>query len=123
MTFLYLLPVILCALVLGAHFFRAGQILPMIASLLLPFLLLVRRGWTARLVQVALLAGAVEWIRTLARLTALRRSSGEPWIRLTIILGGMALLTAASALVFETARLKRRRAGWGTMDSESSKGV
>jgi hypothetical protein len=33
---------------------------------------------------------------------------GQPWVRLVVILGTVALLTAASALVFRNPRLKAR---------------
>jgi hypothetical protein len=101
-----LLPVLLSLLVLGAHFLRAGNLVLVGAALVLVGLLGVRRRWAARSVQVALLLGAAEWVRTLARLVASRAESGQPAVRLSLILGGVALLTGLSALVFRSARLR-----------------
>ena len=92
------IPVVLAALVLAAHFFRARSLALMAASLALPFLLLVGRRWSARVVQAGLLLGAVEWVRTLAFFAGQRMEAGRPWIRLAVILGTVAALTALAAL-------------------------
>lgn len=100
-------PVLAC-LLLAAHFFRADQLALAVASALLPLLLAVPRAWAARTMQLALLVGAVEWLRTLAEFAAVRVSMGQPYLRLTAILLAVALFTAASALVFRAASLRRR---------------
>jgi hypothetical protein len=107
-AFLLLLPAGLSALVLGAHFLRRGDLSLVVVCLGLLGLLFVRRLWAARLVQLALLAGAFEWLRTLAQLLSARRAAGEPWVRLVAILGGVALLAVAGAALFETRRLRER---------------
>lgn len=111
MTFLQLLPVGLAALVLAAHFLRAGNLLLLAATLSLIVLMLVRRSWAARLVQLGLFLGTVEWLRTLIVLVSVRRQSGQPFTRLALILGAVAALTAASALVFRTRTLRRHFRG------------
>jgi len=102
-----LLPVVLSLIVLGAHFLRSGNVVMVGVVLVFLGLLSVRRRWAAGSVQTALLLGAAEWVRTLFRLVAARTQSGEPVLRLLLILGGVALLTALSALVFRAARLQR----------------
>ena len=108
MTIVGLLPVILSALVLAAHFFRAGDPVGVAASLAGLALLLVPRAWAARAVQIGLAIGAAEWVRTLVVFTAQRRALGEPWGRLVVILGAVALFTLLSATVFYSERLRRR---------------
>jgi len=105
---LKLLPPALALAVLAAHFYRAGLGIAVGAVVALAALLFVRRPWAARTLQVALVAGAVEWIRSAAELVALRESMGQPWTRLAIILGAVALFTALSALVFEARSLRAR---------------
>lgn len=104
---LQLLPVVLSLLLLGAHFLRSGNLVMVVVVLSFLSLLAVRRVWAARTVQVALLIGALEWMRTLARLVALRAQEGQPALNLVLILGSVALLTGLSALVFRAARLRR----------------
>jgi len=108
MTGALLLPVILSLVVLAAHFLRSGNVVMVGGVLAVVVLLAVRRRWAARSVQVALLLGAAEWVRTLAQLVQSRSNAGEPVLRLSLILGGVALFTALSALVFRAPRLKGR---------------
>lgn len=103
---LQLLPVVLSLLVLGAHFLRSGNVAMVVVVLFFLGLLGVRRVWAARTVQVVLVLGALEWVRTLARLLALRAQEGQPAQNLVLILGGVALLTGLSTLVFRAARLR-----------------
>ncbi|MEE9612832.1 MAG: hypothetical protein V3W19_16385 [Desulfatiglandales bacterium] len=107
MNFFRLLPVILSALILGAHFFRAGGLLFVLIALAIPVILLIHRPWVARLVQIILVGGGLEWVRTLVRLASERQAIGEPWNRLAIILGGVAILTACSALLFSLSALRK----------------
>lgn len=108
MTVMSLSLVGLCALVLAAHFLRAGVIILVLASLSLIGLLFVRRPWAARVIQWGLLFGTLEWIRALLFLLMERRQAGEPFVRLAIILGSVAAVTAASALLFRTRTLRAR---------------
>lgn len=108
MIVLPLLPVFLSALVLAAHFLRAGSLVPMALALATPFLLLVPRPWAARTVQAGLLVGAVIWLRALTGFVHYRQAMGQPWTRLAVILGAVALFTAASALVFGIPVVRRR---------------
>ena len=70
--------------------------------------LLLRRAWVPRLFQVVLLLGAAEWLRTLYLFAAERVAFGQPWTRLALILGGVALFTALSGLVFRSRGLRTR---------------
>lgn len=106
MKALQLLPVILSFLLLGAHFYRAGWVVLTGLCVALLFLLFLRKPWVPRLFQAILLLGAVEWFRTLYVFAAMRIAWDEPWTRLALILGGVALFTALSGLVFQGRRLK-----------------
>jgi hypothetical protein len=109
MTFLQLLPVGLSLLLLGAHAMRMGvHALSALPIALLLAILVWPRPWTARLAQVVLFLGAVEWVRATAAYIDVRRTLGAPWGRLAIILGAVALFTLLSALAFETSTLRRR---------------
>jgi membrane-associated PAP2 superfamily phosphatase len=108
MNFIKLFPVILSTLLLGAHFFRYGNIvLVMLTAALLP-VLLVRRPWVVRLFQAVLVIGAIEWTRTLVELVKMRQAMGAPWIRLAVILGAVAVITICSAFVFRFKSLRER---------------
>jgi len=106
-TLLTLLPAV-AALLLAAHFFRAGSLLFAAVAVVMVGLLAVPRAWAARAVQIAMILGAIEWLRTLAAFAAARVASGQPYLRLTLILIAVAAFTAASAAVFRHPRLRQR---------------
>ena len=108
MNVVRLTPVFLSALLLAAHFSRADNLPMIVFSLIAPLLLLVRRPWVPRVFQVALLIGALECVRTLVAIALARHALGEPWMRMALILGVVALVTASSALVFQAKALKTR---------------
>jgi len=108
MNFLRLLPVILSLLLLAAHFYRAGIELLAGICLVLPALLFFRERWVPWVIQVALFFGALEWLYSLYRFASLRIALEQPWTRLAIILGSVALFTALSALVFRCRAVKQR---------------
>ena len=114
MTFVRLFPVILSALLLGAHFFRAGLTVLALLIVLFPLVLLVKRAWVARLTQFVLVCGSIEWIRTLLVFVAERRETGQPWTRLAVILGCVALFTIGSGLLFSLSGALRKRYGLDT---------
>jgi hypothetical protein len=107
-NFIRLLPAIISLLLLGAHYYRAG-IIPLVAIMGTGVLiLLIRRAWAARIVQVLLLVGGIEWVRTVFGLVTMRQSMGMPWIRLALILGGVALLAIGSIFIFRAGSVRRR---------------
>ena len=108
MNLLRLLPVLLSFGLLAAHFSRADLFPLVVISLVIPLLLLVRKAWVARTIQILLLLGAMEWIRSMFGYIEVRKSVGEDWGRLAIILIIVALLTACSGLVFRGKSLKLR---------------
>ena len=99
--------VVLSLVVLGAHFMRYGNDVGMVLSVAPIALLFVRQPWAARVVQVVLVFGAVEWTTTLVGLVQMRMAQGLPATRLAIILGTVIVVTLAAALLFETRAMKR----------------
>lgn len=108
MNFVRLVPVILSILLLAAHFYRAGNLIFVILIVASPCLLFIRRNWIVRLIQVELILGGIEWIRTMLRLVNIRQAHNLPWERLAIILGSVAAFTIMSVLVFNLKALKTR---------------
>lgn len=100
-------PVILSLVVLGAHFMRYGNSIGAVGSVALIALLIVRRPWVARAMQVVLVLGALEWLRTLYELAQVRAAYGQPFTRMIAILGVVAAITFCSALLFQTPTLKK----------------
>ena len=99
--------IVLSLVILGAHFLRYGNSIGVIGSLVLVALLIVRRPWVARLMQIVLILGALEWVRTLYELAQERAALGQPFTRMIVILGVVAAVTFCSALLFQSPALKR----------------
>jgi hypothetical protein len=113
MIFISILLIVLSCLVLGAHFLRFGA-LPLVAfCLFLPFLLFIRQPWAGRLVQLALVLGGLEWIRTVVVLIGERQAAGEPWVRMAAILGVVTLVTLVSAATFQVEPMRSIYFGGG----------
>jgi hypothetical protein len=89
-------------ILLGAHFFRAALVPLTVVSLGLIALLFVRSRWAWISLQVALAIGALEWLRTAWEFASMRAAMGQPYTRLLVILGGVALVTALAGLVLRT---------------------
>lgn len=102
-----LLP-LLALLLLAAHFYRADWLALAVLSIALVPLLAVPRWWAARALQVALVLGALEWLRTLAVFAAMRVAAGQPVLRLALILGAVAAITLLAAWTFQHRTLRAR---------------
>lgn len=100
-------PIVLSLVILGAHFMRYGNSIGVIGSLALIALLMVGRPWVARLMQVVLILGALEWVRTIYELAQVRVAHGQPFLRMMVILVVVVAVTFCSALLFQLPALKK----------------
>ena len=108
MSTLLLIPPLLSLLLLAAHSLRVGVPALMAIPIAVLILLAWPRWWAARVAQVTLVLGAGEWVRAALVYIAARQESGMDWHRLALILGGVALFTLLSAVVFQSSTLRRR---------------
>jgi hypothetical protein len=108
LTFLLLLPTVLALLTLAAHYARYGLYPLTIGLVALLGLVLVRRRWAARVLQVVLCVAALEWGSVLYDVARERAADGRDARRTGRILGGTALFTLFAAGLYQTPRLRRR---------------
>ncbi|MCW8844764.1 MAG: 4Fe-4S ferredoxin, partial [Gammaproteobacteria bacterium] len=108
MNILRLLPAILSLLLLAAHFFRNEMEVLTGVCVVLPLLLFFRERWVPSVIQVALILGVVEWLYTLYSFAQVRIAMDQPWTRLALILGTVALFTGLSTLVFRNRYIRQR---------------
>lgn len=108
MNFVKLLPVIFSFLVLSAHYSRSNNIHMSLAFLFLPLILLIKRKWVIYISYVFLLFANIVWMETTYKLILARQHLGEPYLRLTIILGIVSAIAIMSMLVFKNAKLQKR---------------
>jgi hypothetical protein len=96
------------ALLLGAHFLRAGNLVMVALCLAAPLLFLHRRRWSLFALQALAYGAAGTWIEVTLQLVRLRQQSGQPWTVAAIILGTVALFTLLSGLLLNS-RMARER--------------
>ncbi len=92
-------PAVLAMLALAAHFFRGGHYVATVVCLVASVLFFVRRPLAVVASRVLLLAGCGVWIVTALRLVQERNAFGRPYVRMVLILGGVAAFTALASLV------------------------
>ncbi|NUP94714.1 MAG: hypothetical protein HUU28_00980 [Planctomycetaceae bacterium] len=107
MRFLLLAPTVLCVLVFCASLFRSGLVIlipPLLISLGLMFF---KSGVVARYFQLLLLGVAAYWAFRAIGLGLDRAEEGAPWLRMALILGGVALFNLLAAALWESKPLLR----------------
>lgn len=88
----------LFCVILAAHFLRMGALTGVVVCLAFPVVaVLTRARWALRGLQGLLLLGSASWVATALRIGAERRVAGEPWLRMALILGTVAALSALAA--------------------------
>ena len=102
-----LLPAILALLLLGAHFLHDGLVYLVPLCVGLAVLLFVRLRWVPTLVSLVLLLAGIEWLRTLYVLASVRIGAGQPYLRLVLILAGVAILTWLAIRPLRSATARR----------------
>ena len=107
-TVLLLFPVCLSLLILAAHFVRSGSLIATAICVFLMFGLFMFKAPSARLVQIALFMGTIEWISTAVALAAQRSAMGTESTRMLVILLSVAAVCFLSIFVFFTRTLKER---------------
>jgi len=99
---------ILSFLILAAHFSRAGNSVLTILCMLVPLLLFIKRRWILLVFQILLYCGVFVWINTIIQIASDRIDLGQPWIRMAIILGVLALITGLSGVLLNSNVIKKR---------------
>ena len=95
----WFVPAIFSLLVLAAHFSRQDLTIVGVVALGLIPLLFVRRKYALWIVQIALLIGSAEWVRSTLNYIEIRKQIDDDWTRLAIILFSVAAFTLISGLL------------------------
>ncbi|MBK5105979.1 MAG: hypothetical protein MUP61_08400 [Burkholderiales bacterium] len=96
------------ALLLGAHFLRAGNLVMVALCIAAPLLFLWRQRWSLIFLQLLAYGAAATWIAVAAQLVQLRQQSGQPWTAAAVILGTVALLTLLAGLLLNSDAMRER---------------
>ena len=99
MNILRIVMTVIALLLAGAHYGRAGDTILKYLFLALPLLLLVRKKWSDMILAVSISLTVPVWINTTLNIIDVRRAAEVPWIRMAIILGGVALFSLITAFL------------------------
>ena len=93
---------LVAAVLLGAHFYRAGDYLLVGLCVAMPLFFLNRNRWSLILLQCAAYCAAAIWINTAFELVIYRQQLGRSWITAAIILVCVALFSLVSGLLLNS---------------------
>lgn len=96
----------LVALLLGAHFLRAGNLTVAIMCVAVPFLFLYRRRLSRVLLQALAYGAAAAWLYTAWRLVQARQALGEHWMLAAAILGTVAAVSLLAGLLLNSRMMR-----------------
>jgi len=94
------------AVLLGAHFLRAGSLALVALSLAAPLLFLYRKRWSLIVLQILAYGAAATWVWAAIELVRLRQRSGQSWTVAAMILGTVALFTFLAGLLLNSRVMK-----------------
>jgi hypothetical protein len=100
--------IVLTALLLAAHFLRAGNIALVVVCLIAPLLLLIKQRWSLIALQLFAYASAVIWLITLLQLVSQRIALGRSWGGVVAILGTVTLVAVLAGLSLNSPGFKTR---------------
>jgi len=102
---------VLAALLLGAHFLRAGNYAMVAICLAVPLLFAWRVHWALIALQLAAYCAAATWVAVAFDLVQTREKYGQRWTAAAIILGSVALYTLIAGLLLNSRSIKQHFPG------------
>jgi hypothetical protein len=99
---------VIAALLLGAHFLRAGNFLLVALCLGMPLLFLYKKRWSLILLQFTAYCATASWLWAAFQLVEIRQQAGRPWTAAAIILGAVALFTLVAGLLMNSRCMRER---------------
>jgi hypothetical protein len=96
------------ALLLGAHFLRAGNFVMVTLCLAAPLLFLWRKRLSLMLLQFLAYCAAGTWVAVAVQLVQMRQQMGQAWTAAVIILGCVGLFTVLAGLLLNSRAIRER---------------
>lgn len=99
---------VLAALLLGAHYLRAGDLVMVALCLAAPLLFLWRRRWSLILLQTLAYGAAASWVAVALQLVEMRQRTGQSWKLAAAILAAVALYSLLAGLLLNTRAMREK---------------
>ncbi len=97
---------VLAALLMGAHFLRAGNMVMVAICVAVPLAFLYRRSLSLVLLQILAYGAAATWLYTAWQLVQVRQSFGQKWALAATILGAVALYSLLAGLLLNSRAMR-----------------
>ena len=108
---LRILPLIISAVILAAHFLRSYSLVPMALCLIAPFLLFIKQRWVLVIFQGLSVFAAGIWLIALYGIIQDRNYQGRSWLASGIILGLVIIFTLFSGYCLSSTQVKYKYPG------------
>lgn len=107
MIILRIIPSIISALVLSAHFLRDGEFLSVLLTILAPFLFWIKERWSLNTLRLLIFLGGIIWLWTTIELVLNQIANEAPWFRMAIILVLITIFTFFSGYLLNSPVVKK----------------
>jgi len=101
-----IIPYVLMIILLAAHFSRGGNDILAGFILLIPFLFIIKQKWVIMSLEIIAYLAALVWLYGAYQYIQIRIATGDDWIRLLVIMGGVAIYTAWVGLFLRSQKIK-----------------
>ena len=104
----------------AAHFLRFGNYGATLTVLLFFPLMFLRHRWVKAVLKIGFIFAAVFWAKITIEMVQFRIATGEPWIRMGVILGMVIFITGATVILWNHKAVQqlysrhRENASWST---------
>ncbi len=103
-----IIAVVFAYILLAAHMLRHHLALLALISLLLPFLLFIKKRWVLTLLEIVLYLATISWLIPIPGVVKERIAAGIPYTRYIIIMVSVAIYTLLSALLLRSKKLRSK---------------
>jgi hypothetical protein len=98
----------IAAMLIGAHFLRAGNFVMVALCIAAPFAFFYRRRLSLVVLQVFAYGAFATWLYTAWQLVEMRRLLGQKWALAAAILGAVALYSLLAGLLLNSRVMRER---------------
>lgn len=97
----------IAAVLLGAHFFRVGNLAMLALCLSAPLLFILKSRWSLHLLQSSAYGAVAVWIDVAIGIIEWRRQVGQPWLAAGAILASVTLFSLLAGLLLNNAAVRQ----------------
>lgn len=102
-----IIPYCFMIMLLAAHFSRGDNNVLAYISLLVPFLFFIKQKWVIMTLEITAYLSALVWLYGAYTYIQIRIATGDDWLRLLAIMGGVALYSAGTGFFLRSEKIAK----------------